>query len=234
MLHLRQRHRWGIVIFCRAFLLTKPPSSNRPHNYTSLSLHHPSPSTPFFLFPFAYSTVSLSSCFVPFFISPAPLMLLSSTFFPLHPWFHPPSIITLGSSLSPALSVSLSLSFSVLFQPLTHCYFSLSLFSFFFLCRGLKAASLPCCWVHTHMIKHEDRHTSPGCVGLRSALLWYRSAHQGVGASVHVSSLCPLSWEGEVLVIGQPTVETGLPVWVWSLTLVHIIMQNCLNNNSEQ
>lgn len=110
--------------------------------------------------------------------------------------FHPGHSLSLISPSIPSITCSLSL-YPVLFQPLTHLF---SLFLPFFSYRELKAACLPCCRLHTRTTKRGDRHTSPGCVRFRSALLWYRSAHQGVGVSARVLSICPLSWEGELLV----------------------------------
>lgn len=99
---------------------------------------------------------------------------------------------TLSSPISPSIpSITCSLSlYPVLFLSLTHFF---SLFCLFFSYRELKAACLPCCRLHTRTTKRGDRHTSPGCVRFRSALLWYRSAHQGVGVSARILSICPLS-----------------------------------------
>lgn len=122
---------------------------------------------------------ALLSCFSP--ISPPHLALIFFVIFS--------TLGTLSSPISPSITCSLSL-YPVLFQPLTRLF---SLFLPFFSYRELKAACLPCCRLHTRTTKRGDRHTSPGCVRFRSALLWYRSAHQGVGVSARVLSICPLS-----------------------------------------
>lgn len=150
------------------------------------------PPSPPPIFPVAF--LLFYSTFTPLF-SHLALIFLSS--FPpwalTHLWFH-----CLHHSSSPYRSILYCFSPSPIS---TFPLFFLFPCFFFFLLQGTRG-SLPVLLptAHTRTTKRGDRHTSPGCVRFCSALLWYRSAHQGVGVSVRVSSVCPLSWEGELLV----------------------------------
>lgn len=142
---------------------------------------------------------ALLSCFLSFFLSPrlnflvifSTLGALSSLISPSAP--SPPSPAPYFSILKQDRETPPTRTFSLFFLLFLR-------FSFFSSCRELEAACLSCCRLHTRTTQRGDRHTSPGCVRFCSALLWYRSAHQGVGVSVCVSLVCPISWEGELLV----------------------------------
>lgn len=178
-----------------------------------LPLTYPSPIFSFLSFP--YSTAFLSSFFHVFFTLCLLILFSSASFLPLpqlHDWVYSSSIILCNLpprhlSLSPFVRyISLYCPVPAPHPPVTFLHLCLPSL---FVCRGLKAASTCCSWVNTPAHTWTHTNTSPGGVGHQSVPLWYRSAHQGEGASVCVSSLCPLIWKGEVTAVWKPAGGLG-------------------------